>query len=195
MKVERFKLPLRLNIQQFADDNGGADNGNGEGDAPKTYSQEEYDKVQSELAKFKAALDKTSSELATEKKRAKAKLSEEEKKAQEDEEKNKKFTEMETTIRKYELKDSLSKSFEGETLDSLTDAIIGNDYKKIAEIIAKNHEEFKKVTIENAKKEFSKSSTLPGGNSSEADDVITKLAKKQSEKKENQQDNWNKRKR
>lgn len=190
MKVEK-KLLLPLNIQLFAD---GGDGGNGDGGnggnppAPKTYSEEEYKKLQDEYAKMKASFDKASSDLADEKKKAKAKMSDDEKKKLEDDEKDKKFKEMETELNKLKLKTSISKSFEESEVDGIVEAIISNDVSKLSELIVKSHEDFKKKTMEEAKKEFSKSSKIPGGDGgNDGDDEETKkiseLAKQQSAKK------------
>ena len=192
MKVERkIFLPLRLNIQQFAEDNG-----EGGAGAPKTYSEEEYNKIQAELSKYKASFDKASSDLAEEKRKAKAKMTEDEKKAQEDAEKEAKFNEMAKELQKFKLKSSLGKVFEGENLDNVVEAIVSNDLNKVTEIIVKTQEEFKTKTTEELKQQFSKSSKIPGGVSSDDDsddDVIKNLAKKQSSKKASvKNDAWDK---
>lgn len=188
MKVEK-KLLLPLNIQLFADGDGGNGGDGGNPPAPKTYSEEEYKKLQDELGKMKASFDKASSDLADEKKKNKAKMSEDEKKKLEDEEKDKKFKEMETELNKLKLKNSLSKTFEESEIEGIVEAIVSNDTAKLADLIVKSHEEFKKKTMEEAKKEFSKSSNIPGGSGDgkEDDDENTKtvaeLAKTQSSKK------------
>lgn len=182
MKVERkILLPLRLNIQQFAEDGG-----EGGASAPKTYSEEEYNKIQAELSKYKASFDKASSELAEEKRKSKAKMTEDEKKAQEDAEKEAKFNEMAKELQKFKLKSSLGKVFEGENLDNVVEAIVSNDLNKVTEIIVKTQEEFKTKTTEELKQQFSKSSKIPGGvggDDDSDDDLIKNLAKKQSSKK------------
>ena len=187
MKVEK-KLLLPLNIQLFADGDGGNGGDGGNPPAPKTYSEEEYKKLQDELGKMKASFDKASSDLADEKKKNKAKMSEDEKKKLEDEEKDKKFKEMETELNKLKLKNSLSKTFEESEIEGIVEAIVSNDTAKLAELIVKSHEEFKKKTMEEAKKEFSKSSNIPGGSGDGKDDdeetkKISELAKQQSAKK------------
>ena len=187
MKVEK-KLLLPLNIQLFADGDGGNGGDGGNPPAPKTYSEEDYKKLQDELGKMKASFDKASSDLADEKKKNKAKMSEDEKKKLEDEEKDRKFKEMETELNKLKLKNSLSKTFEESEIEGIVEAIVSNDTAKLAELITKSHEEFKKKTMEEAKKEFSKSSNIPGGSGDGKDDdeetkKITELAKQQSAKK------------
>lgn len=185
MKVEK-KLLLPLNIQLFADGEG-----EGEGGTPKTYSEEEYKKIQEDYAKMKASFDKASSELAEEKKRNKAKMSEDEKRKADDEEKQKQFDEMSKKLKRFELKASLSKSFADTEIDDIVEAIIENDSNKLAELISKSHEEYKKKVTEEAKKTFSKSSKVPGGNGEGQDDedektkLIEDLAKSQSKDKTN----------
>lgn len=184
MKVEKSKLLLPLTIQMFAD----GDSGEGEGGnppAPKTYSEDEYKKIQEELSKMKASFDKASSDLAEEKKKNKAKMSEDEKRKADDEEKQKRFDEMETKLKKYELKASLSKCFEETEIDEIIEAIVLNDTTKLADLISKSHEAYKKKVQDEAKKEFSKSAKIPGGNNEGEDDdenskAIAELAKTQS---------------
>ena len=71
------KQIIPLNIQLFAEDDG-----NGDGGTPKTYSQSDIDKLNAELEKFKKANDNLSKENAEHKRKAKEKLTEEEKIAQ-----------------------------------------------------------------------------------------------------------------
>ena len=185
MKVEKSKLLLPLNIQMFADGDGGNGDG-GNPPEPKTYSEDEYKKIQDELSKMKASFDKASSDLAEEKKQNKAKMSEDEKRKVEDEEKQKRFDEMETKLKKYELKASLSKCFEETEIDEIVEAVVSNDTSKLAELISKSQEAYKKKVQDEAKKEFSKSAKIPGGNGSGDDNedentkLIQELAKAQS---------------
>ena len=193
---EMKKMLLPLNIQLFAEE--GGDNG---GDpAPKTYSEEEYKKIQDEFAKMKASFDKASSELAEEKKKNKAKLSEEEKKKADDEEKQRQFEEMSTKLKKFELKASLSKTFDETEIDDIVDSIISNDINKLCELINKSKENYQKKVTEEAKKQFSKTAKVPGGNGGQDDEtdentkLIQNLAKSQSsantEKKNTAWDNY-----
>lgn len=189
---ERRKFLLPLNIQLFADGDGDG----GDGGSPKTYSEEEYKKVQDELAKMKASFDKTSSELAAEKKKAKEKLSEEEKKRLEGEEKEKQFAEMQKELKQMKLSKNLSKVFtdEGEC-EAIAKAFMDDDIDKVIELIGKSHENFKKKVEEEAKSKFSKSAKVPGAadhNGDGDDSKIAELAKKKSTKVETNDDKWNK---
>ena len=177
-------LPLKLNIQMFADGEGD-DEGKGDPNPPKTYSEEEY-------LKMKSAFDKASSELAEAKKKEKAKMSEEEKKKAEDDEKAKKFSDMEKELSMLKMEKTLSKTFDEKTTKEVSEAIISSDTEKLVELIFKSQEEFKKKVMEEAKKEFSKQGKIPGaqddgegGNSKFAD-----LAKKKSAKPEEKKDAW-----
>ena len=193
MKVEKSKLLLPLNIQMFADGDGGNGDG-GNPPEPKTYSEDEYKKIQDELSKMKASFDKASSDLAEEKKKNKAKMSEDEKRKVEDEEKQKRFDEMETKLKKYELKASLSKCFEETEIDDIVEAVVSNDTSKLAELISKSQESYKKKVQDEAKKEFSKSAKIPGGNGGDDDKdentkLIEELAKNQSSGNKTTHDN------
>lgn len=201
MKKERFifkKLPL--NIQLFAEGNDGSGNADNTGNnnpqsAPKTYSEEEYKKLQDDLAKMKASFDKASSELADSKRQIKEKMSEEEKKKLEDAEKSQKFVEMEKELQRLKMKSVLASSFEEKDIDEITEAVISNDYNKVVDLIAKVQNEFKTKAENEAKLKFSKSGKIPGGNDngSGEDDKIAELAKAQSSKKGNpNNDAWNK---
>ena len=190
---EKKKMLLPLNIQLFADEGGaGSDD-----PTPKTYTEEEYKKIQDDLAKMKASFDKASSDLAEEKKKNKAKLSEEEKKKADDEEKQRQFEEMSTKLKKFELKASLSKSFDETEIDDIVESIISNDTNKLCELIVKSKENYQKKVTEEAKKQFSKSAKVPGGNGNADDDedektkLIADLAKNQSKEKGEMQNEKN----
>lgn len=108
---DKQKQLITLNIQLFAE----GENGQGGNDnPPKTYSEEEYNKL-------KASFDKASSELAEAKKQAKAKMSEDEKKAQEQDEINKRLAEYESKFEDYALKEELMKGnvFTNEEIESI----------------------------------------------------------------------------
>lgn len=191
MKVEKKNLLLPLNIQLFADE--GNDGGAGQGET-KTYSEGDYKKIQDEYAKMKAAFDKASSELAEEKKKTKAKMSEDEKKKADDDERQRQFEEMANKVKKFELKASLSKTFEENEIDGIVEAIVEGDTNKLAELISKSQETYKKKVSDEAKKEFSKSSTVPSGNADEDDENakrLKELAEKQSKRDSAKNDAWN----
>lgn len=187
----RKKLWLPLNIQLFAEEDG-----KGGAETPKTYSEEEYKKVQDELAKMKASFDKTSSELAAEKKKAKEKLSEEEKKRLEGEEKEKQFAEMQKELKQMKLSKNLSKVFTNEEeCEGIAKAFMDDDIDKVIDLIGKSQENFKKQVEEEAKSKFSKSAKVPGaadGGQGGDDSKFAELAKKKSTKVESKTDAWDK---
>lgn len=183
----RRGLMLPLNIQLFADGDG--DNGNGGGTPPKTYSEEEYNKM-------KAAFDKASSELAEAKKKEKAKMSEEEKKKAENEEKAKEFESMKKELKQMKLSKSLSKVFtDSEECEGIANAFIEDDIEKVIELISKSQENFRKQVETEAKSKFSKSAKIPGAaddDSGSEKSKIAELAKKKSTKIESKTDAWDK---
>ena len=80
------------------------------------------------------------------------------------------------------MKASLSKCFEETEIDGIVDAVISNDTSKLAELISKSQEAYKKKVQDEAKKEFSKSAKIPGGNGGDDDsDENTKLIKELAE--------------
>lgn len=110
MKKEGLRLG---NIQFFAENEGGED--------PKTYSQEEVDKLNAEMAKYKARVDELSKNEKKYKDEIKAKMSEDEKKAQEQEEINKKLADYESRLEDFALKEELVKTnvFTSEEIESI----------------------------------------------------------------------------
>lgn len=182
------KLPLKLNIQMFAEGDGdkGGDDPN-PNPQPKTYSEEEY-------LKMKSAFDKASSELAEAKKKEKAKMSEEEKKKVEIEEREKKFSDMEKELTMMKMEKTLSKTFDEKYTKEVSEAIISGDTEKLVESIFKSQEEFKKKVMEEAKLEFSRKGKIPGTQDDGAgdDSKFADLAKKKSSKPAEKKDAWDK---
>lgn len=174
---------IPLNIQLFAEQepNNNVDNGGngGNDNPPKTYSQEEYNRL-------KASFDKASSELAEAKKQAKAKMSEDEKKAQEQDEINKKLADYESKFEDYALKDELMKGnvFTSEEIESIIKE--KNDkptlLKTMVSLFNKKVEDIKKQAVA----DFMKSSDVGGGSNdvkSAEKKEIEDLARASSKKK------------
>lgn len=161
MKSETTQMKFPFNIQLFAENEPNNDNGGngGNDNPPKTYSQEEYNKL-------KASFDKASSEVADLKKQAKAKMSEEEKKAQEQDEINKKLADYESKFEDYALKEELMKGnvFTSEEIESIIKE--KNDkptlLKTMVSLFNKKVEDIKKQAVA----DFMKSSDVGGGNGS-----------------------------
>ncbi len=169
---------IPLNIQLFADGDGSDNGGNENTTPPKTYTQEEYDRIIAERDKYKKANDNLSSENAQYKKDAKNKLTEEEKKAQADKEKDDLLAETRKELLGMKMtKEFLVAGFSDEQNSSIIEAYNKGDGVEFAKLISKEI----KVLIENAKKEakeeFSRSSTLPPngtGNQKDAEDPLVK---------------------
>ena len=180
MKSETTQKFIPLNIQLFAENDPNNDNGgNGGGNPqPKTYSEEEYNKL-------KASFDKTSSELAEAKKQAKAKMSEDEKKAQEQDEINKRLADYESKFEDYALKEELMKGnvFTNEEIESIIKQ--KNDkpslLKTVVELFNKKVEDIKKQAVA----DFMKSSDVGGGSGSgnaTDKDVLSFIESKKNDK-------------
>lgn len=120
-----FKFPL--NIQLFADDEGGegADGGDGGKDDEITISKKQYDKNLSEISRLKKEL--------------KAKMTDEEKFNIAQKEKDEKIKELTDFKTKSTLTSGLIESFGKESAEKIADAIIEGDPSKIAEIVAKSY--------------------------------------------------------
>ena len=179
--VETQKMKLPLKIQQFSE-NDGNDNGGDGGTPPKTYSEQEY-------FKLKASFDKASSELAEAKKQAKAKMSEDEKNAQEQEEIKNKLADYESKFEDYALKDELMKGnvFTSEEIESIIKE--KNDkptlLKTMVTLFNKKTEDIKKQAVA----DFMKSSDVGGGDSGSGKESYA-IKKAKGNKPEQEQVKW-----
>ncbi len=124
----KFALKFPLNIQLFADDEGGegADGGDGGKDDEITISKKQYDKNLSEISRLKKEL--------------KAKMTDEEKFNIAQKEKDDQIKELTDFKTKSTLTSGLIESFGKESAEKIADAIIEGDPSKIAEIVAKSYE-------------------------------------------------------
>ena len=165
MQQEKRKGPLvPLNLQLFAEDpsgnngEGGNPNPNNQGD-PKTnkHSDEEYDKL-------KVQFDKTSSELAEIKKQLKSKQTDEEKKAEEEKVKNQEIEAMKKDLATYKIKAELGDTFETDEIEKLSKVLVEGNQEEIVKTLKEIVKAKKDKIYADAKKEFSQSSSLPGGN-------------------------------
>ena len=167
------KLLFPLNLQLFADD--GGDNG-GNGGQPKTYTQEEFDKLVAERDKFKKANDDLSKENANNKRQAIDKLSEEEKLAEERKEKDKILEETRKELLSIKMtKEFMNTGFDEKTISSIIESFNSGDSVKFAKDLSTHI----KALIDNVRKEeqtkFQQSSTTPpanGGRSSGLDPMV-----------------------
>ncbi len=154
----------KMSIQFFGegDDNGnGGDDGSG-GTPPKTYSEEEYQKL-------KNSLDKALKEVADAKKRERDKMTDDEKKAAEQEAINQRIKDYESKIEDFELKEELMKAnvFSSEEIESIVSK------KTSSKELLNEMVKIFSTKIENAKKqavqEFMQSSDVTGSGGSGKD--------------------------
>ena len=151
----------KLNIQFFAEpDNGTGGTDGGNDNQPKTYSEEEYNKLKNDYDKLKTQFDKTSSDVAELKKQAKAKLTDDEKKAQENAEKEKQFADLQSQIEDYQLKDELVKGniFTNEEIDKILPN--KNDKKELLKSVMTLFQAKIEEAKKNAVAEFMRSSDV-----------------------------------
>jgi hypothetical protein len=141
----------------------------------KTYSHEEYEKL-------KASFDKTSSELASLKKQAQQKMTDEEKKAEEDKALREKLANYESQLENLTLEKSLTKNnlFSSEEAQNILKSKDNKSemLESIMTLVSAKIEQAKK----NAIAEFMQSSNVNGGipTPNSADDEIIAMAKRAS---------------
>lgn len=171
MQQEKRKGPLvPLNLQLFASDgagdggdgaNDGTNNGgnnNNNNDTPKNkHSDEDYDKL-------KASHDKISSEIAELKKQLRSKQTDEEKKAEEEKVKNQEIEAMKKDLATYKIKAELGDTFETDEIEKLSKVLVEGNQEEIVKTLKEIVKAKKEKIYADAKKEFSQSSSLPGGN-------------------------------
>ena len=154
MKESKF---IPFNLQLFAENDG-----QGGSETPKTYSQEEFDKLVAERDKYKKANDDLSKENADYKRKAKDKLSEEEKLAQAQKEKDEALANAQKELLSIKMsKEFMVAGFDEATTNNIIESFNKNDSVEFAKTLS---EEIKTL-VENARKQekenFQKSSTLP----------------------------------
>lgn len=168
------KQLIPLNIQMFADGEGGVGN-----DTPKTYSQEDYDKLNAELEKFKKANDNLSKENAEHKRKAKEKLSEEEKLAQAQKEKDEALANAQKELLSIKIsKEFIVAGFDEKTTENLVKSFTEKDGVEFAKDLSLHI----KTLIENVRKEeqlkFSQSSTIPPNGSGKKQSGLDPIVEK-----------------
>lgn len=140
--------PIPLNIQLFAEntDNNDGDNEN----TPKTYSQEEFDKIISERDKLKNANDNLSKENAEYKRKSKEKMSQEEKDKLAQEEKDKILQETQKELLSMKLsKEFVTAGFDDETCNELIKSFNDDDNVSFVKLLSQKI----KTLVDNARKE------------------------------------------
>lgn len=165
--MEEKSLIKHLNIgkglQMFADD-GGSDGGDGGQGTPKTYTQEDIDKLNQELAKQKGILDKVNAENKKYKDEAKAKLGEEEKAKLEQEEKEKQFQTMQIELRTIKMSNSLiANGYTKEQADKIIDLKLNGKDEDFTKYLGELRKSMFDEATKKAKEEFSKNDYVPNG--------------------------------
>ena len=169
--MNNTKLLFPLDLQMFADGDG-----NGGSETPKTYTQEEMDKLIAERDKFKKANDDLSKENANYKRQAKDKLSEDEKLAEERKEKDKLLEDTRRELLSIKMtKEFMNAGFDEKAINSIIDSFNKGDSVQFAKELSSHI----KALVENARKDeqtkFQQSSTTPpanGGSKSGLDPIV-----------------------
>lgn len=174
---------LPLNIQMFAENEDVVDNGGASEETPKTYSQEEYDKIIAERDKFKKSIDNLTKENADFKRKQKEKMSEEEKIAEAQKEKDRVLQETQKELLGLKLsKEFMVAGFSEETTSSLVESFNNNDSVEFIKTLSK---EIKNL-VENARKQeqesFKQNGTLPpnGKQTSGMNSMVEKIIKERN---------------
>lgn len=154
--MDKFNFK-KLDLQLFAEGEGGNPDTPPADDKPKPkYTDEDYEKL-------KGSFDKASSELASLKKQLKDKQTDEEKKIAEEKEKNAEVEEMRKELATLKIERKLATDFDEEEVKKLSEAIISGDVDNLTSLIVELRKAYKTKIYDEAKKEFQKSSDLPGG--------------------------------
>lgn len=154
--MKKTKELLSLQIQLFADD------GDGDSGTPKTYTQEDIDKLNAEMEKIKKANDNLSKENADYKRKAKEKLTEEERIAQAQKEQNELLANTQKELLGIKMsKEFIVAGFDEETVNKIVKSFSEEDGVQFAKTIASCI----KTLVENVRKEeqtkFQQSSVVP----------------------------------
>lgn len=171
---------LRLKgIQFFADDET-----DGESEKGKTYSQEEFDNLKSEMEKIKRANDKLSSENADYKRKAKEKLSEDEKKLQEQKEKDEELENTKKELLAIKLsKEFMVAGFDEEQTNELIESFNGDNPVEFAKTLSKKIKELVDNVKKSMQEEFNKSSKIPDTSKKKSESGIDPIIEKYINKK------------
>lgn len=158
-------------------------------DQPKTYSEDEYNKLIEEIDEYKRVKDNLSKEIADYKRKAKDKLTEDEKKEQERLEKEEALANVQKELLSIKMsKEFLVCGFDETTTNTIIESFNKGDSVEFAKTLSN---EIKKL-VENVRKEekenFQKSSILPPNgthpNKTDKDPLLDMyLAKKKSQNK------------
>lgn len=150
---------IPLNIQLFGDDDG---NGGTNDNPPKTYTQEEMDKLIAERDKYKKANDDLSKENADYKRKAKDKLSEEEKLAQEQKEKDTALANAQKELLSIKMsKEFMVAGFDEKSINEILESFNKGDSVEFAKFLSKQILTLVENVRKQEKENFQKSSVVP----------------------------------
>lgn len=181
-----FLLPLDL--QTFAE---GGEGGNGE--APKTYTEAEYNSLVEEQKKLKARIDELSANEKKHKEELKAKMSEDEKRQKEQEDREREYQTLKEKVLNSEIREQLLEK--GTFTKDETDKIISSKNSPVD--LARTINEIFSSKLENAKKIWekeliNKTKGINGGGNGigNEDSVASRKAKNYKAKDENEVIKW-----
>lgn len=160
------KQLIPLNIQLFGEDDG--DGGDGGNPTPKTYSEEEYNKL-------KARIDELSKNEKSYKEQLKAKMTEEEKQKEAQENVNKEIEDLKKENQKFKIAKELAVGgFDEEQIEKITDCIVENKTIDLCKLLSSYRKSLVEQITKQVKSELQKSNKLPNsaGDGKQLDDDV-----------------------
>lgn len=176
---------LTLNIQMFAEEPTDGGTNGGSTVQENTITKEDYDKLASELAKYKQANDNLSKENANYKRSAKEKMSEDEKKAQALKEQQEDYNKLKTELLSMKMTKELSTcGFDNKQCEDIISSFTQGDMVNFAKTISTKVNEMVEKKIKEEQAKFQASSTVPPGSGGKttSNDFIESLFKNKNEK-------------
>lgn len=158
--MKELKKLFPLDLQLFAED-GGNDGGNGS-ETPKKYTQEEFDKLVAERDKYKKANDNLSKENADYKRKAKDKLTEDERIAEEQKAKEEELANTRKELLTIKMsKELMSSGFDEKAINEILEKFNGEDSVEFARTLSKHINNLVENVRKEEKTKFQQSSTTP----------------------------------
>lgn len=154
MKIKN-KLLVPFNIQLFAEEDG---NGNGNGVEPKTYSEEEYNKL-------KARVDELSKNEKNYKDQLKAKMTDEEKQKEAQELVQKEIEDLKKENQKFKIAKELAVGgYSDEQINKITEHIVEGNVTELCKVLSTYRKEIVEEITKQVKADLQKSNKIPSGN-------------------------------
>ena len=163
---------IPLNIQLFAENDG--ENGGGNDPQPKTYSEEEYNKL-------KVRIDELTKNEKNYKEQLKAKMTEEEKQKEAQESTNKEIEDLKKENQRYKIAKELAVGgFEDKQIEQIAEHIIEGNAIDLCKVLSTYRKELVEQITKQVKAELQKQNKLPNGSGSEEeiDDDVQKIINK-----------------